>query len=175
MRSGMTIGFGTDEFSMDPLKDMRYAIYAANLLLGGEESALHARDVVRMATTGGSQAVGLGDEIGTLELGKRADLAVVSLRDGQLAAATNPFESLAYLASSRDVSHTVVGGEPICEHGRLVRIDPDLVFSEGRSAAAEWLSRNQKLLERSGLAARIAPELLDARGAGTHDQKGIDD
>ena len=162
MRSGMTIGFGTDEFSMDPLKDMRYAIYAANLLLGGDDTALRAREVIHMATTGGARAVGLGDEIGTLEPGKRADLAVVSLRDGQLAAATNPFESLAYLASSRDVSHTVVGGEPICEHGQLTSIDPEVVFAEGRSATAEWLSRNRRLLERSGLAERIAPELLNA-------------
>jgi 5-methylthioadenosine/S-adenosylhomocysteine deaminase len=161
-RSGMTIGFGTDAFSMDPLKDMRYAIYAANLLCGGEAGALRARDLIHMATAGGARAIGLADEIGTLEAGKRADMAVVSLRDGQLAAATEPHEALAYLASSRDVTHTIVGGEVICERGRLTRLDADVAFAEGRAATAEWLSRNRSLLDRSGLSTRIAPELLHA-------------
>lgn len=159
-RSGMAIGFGTDEFSMDLLKDMRYAIYAANLLFGGEAAALHAFEVVHMATAGGAEAIGLGDEIGTLQPGMRGDLTVVSLQDGQLAAATNPFESLAYLASSRDVTHTVVGGRVICDHGRLTRVDARDVHADGRAATREWLSRNRALLERGGLAQRISGDML---------------
>ena len=158
--SGMAVGFGTDEFSMDPLKDMRYAIYAANLLLDADGPALRAAEVLHMATAGGADAVGLGEEIGTLEAGKRADLAVISLRDGQLAAATNPFEALAYLASSRDVTHTIVGGRVICEGSHLTQVDSDEVFSAGRAATREWLSRNHELLERGGLTRRISPDMF---------------
>ena len=113
-----------------------------------------------MATAGGADAVGLGEEIGTLKAGKRADLAVISLRDGQLAAATNPFEALAYLASSRDVTHTIVGGRVICEGSQLTQVDSDEVFSAGQAATREWLSRNHELLERGGLTRRISPDMF---------------
>jgi hypothetical protein len=58
------------------------------------------------------------------------------------------------------VTHTIVGGEVICRNGVLTRVDADVAFAEGRAATAEWLSRNRTLLNESGLAARIAPELL---------------
>ena len=152
--SGLRIGFGTDCFSMDLLGDMRPAIYATNFLEGDVEP-LGAYDVLRMATIGGAEALGLGDRVGTIELGKRADLVLLDLRDARLAPVTNVIETVAYHSDCRNVTHTVVDGRVVYEDGRLTLADQDEIFDEGRATASEWLRRSRRLIDSSALAARI--------------------
>ena len=80
IESGITIGFGTDCFSMDVLEELRYATYSANFVRGDEGFQLKAFELLRMATLGGARALGLDSEIGSLEVGKRADLIVLQPR-----------------------------------------------------------------------------------------------
>ena len=67
IESGITIGFGTDCFSMDVLEELRYATYSANFVRGQEGFQLKAYELLRMATIGGARALGLESEIGTIE------------------------------------------------------------------------------------------------------------
>lgn len=156
LASGMRVGVGTDCFSMDVLADMRPAIYAANYL-APDKVPLRAYDVVRMATIGGAEALGLGSQIGTIQLGKRADLVLLDLRDARLAPVTNVIETVAYYSDSRNVTHTIVDGTVVYEAGRLTRADQDEVFAAGRAASSDWLLRNRSLIDRSSLASRIDP------------------
>ena len=93
--AGIRIGFGTDAFSMDMLADMRPAIYVANLL--GGSGTLGAHKVLRMATIGAAEAIGLDDSIGTIEVGKRADLTLIDLDAPQLVPVTNVIETIVVL------------------------------------------------------------------------------
>jgi 5-methylthioadenosine/S-adenosylhomocysteine deaminase len=151
--AGLRIGFGTDAFSMDMLADMRPAIYVANLL--GGAGSLGAYTVLRMATIGAAEAIGLGESIGTIEVGKRADLTLIDLDAPQLVPVTNVIETIAYYATGRDVSHTIVDGSVIYEHGRLTHADQDVVMGDAKRAAAEWLRVNRPVIEGSALEARI--------------------
>jgi len=155
MAAGLRIGFGTDCFSMDMLADMRPAIYAANFFGVNGAGTLKAYDVLRMATIGGAEAIGLGDRIGTIEPGKRADLVLLDLRDPQLLPITNVIEAVVYYGSGRDVTHTIVEGNVVYERGGLTLANEDEIFAAGREAAAEWLRRNRPRLDASALAARI--------------------
>jgi 5-methylthioadenosine/S-adenosylhomocysteine deaminase len=155
LAAGVRSGLGTDAFSMDMLADMRPGIYVANLLSGDDATPLGAYDVLRMATIGGAEAIGLGDRVGTIEPGKRADLVVVDLHDPRLMQVSNVVETLAYYASCRNVTHTIVDGEVVYERGRPTRIDEDEALEVGRDAAAEWLRRGRPLIAGTALGARI--------------------
>jgi 5-methylthioadenosine/S-adenosylhomocysteine deaminase len=163
MASGMGLGFGTDCFSMDVIEELRYATYGANFVRGETGFQLGAYDLVRLATIGGARCLGLDAEIGTLEAGKRADVVVLNLDDAQLVPNTNHFETIVYRAKSRDVTHTIVDGRVVCEHGRLTLADQDELLAEGRKAARTWLGRCGDLFERTGVAGRIESR-FHARG-----------
>ena len=155
--SGIGIGFGTDCFSMDVLEELRYAIYSANFVRGENGFQLKAYDLVRMATVGGARCLGLGDQVGTIEPGKRADLIVLNFDDAQLVPNTNYFESVAYRAKSRNLTHTIVNGRVVYADGRLQLTNQEVLLEEGRRAAKEWLRRSGDVLERNGVKARIQP------------------
>ena len=162
--SGLPIGFGTDCFSMDVLEELRYALYSANYVRQANgHFRLTAYELLRIATLGGARCLGLDGEIGTVEAGKRADLIVVNLRDAQLAPNTNYFETLAYRAKGRNVTHTIVDGQVVFEAGRLQLADQDELFDEGARMAEVWVSRSADVLEATGLTARIQPHFA-ARG-----------
>ena len=76
MASGIKMGFGTDCFSMDVVEELRYALYSANYVIKANGFRLTAFDLIRRATIGGAECLGLADQIGTVEEGKRADLVV---------------------------------------------------------------------------------------------------
>jgi hypothetical protein len=113
-----------------------------------------------MATIGGARCLGLGDEVGTIEPGKRADLIMLSLDDAQLVPNTNYFETIVYRAKSRNLTHTIVNGRLVYADGRLQLTNPEIVLEEGRAAAREWLGRSAGVLEHTGVAARIQPHFF---------------
>jgi 5-methylthioadenosine/S-adenosylhomocysteine deaminase len=155
LASGIRAGMGTDCLSMDQLEDMRYGIYMANYVRGPAGFQMTGYDLLRLATVGGAQCLGLADEIGTLETGKKADLIVLDLKDGQLVPNTNYFESIAYYAKSRNLAHSVINGRLVYSDGRLQLADQDEIYAEGTKHAHAWLRRNQAILERTGLLERL--------------------
>ncbi len=113
------IGLGSDSVAsnntMDLFEEMRFAV----LLQRGARhriGALTAREVVEIATRGGARALGLEQEIGALEPGKRADLCVVGLDDLHNAPAFDPYNALVYAARASDVRLTFLGGR--CRYDR---------------------------------------------------------
>lgn len=157
IESGITIGFGTDCFSMDVLEELRYATYSANFVRGEDGFQLKAYELLRMATIGGARALGLDSEIGTIEPGKRADLIVLNLDDAQLVPNTNYFETIVYRAKSRNLTHTIVDGRIVYADGRLQLANEGTLLANGRQAAREWLRRSHDILERTGVGSRIQP------------------
>ena len=137
LASGLRISFGTDCFSMDVLEELRYALYSANYVHRANGFRLTSHDLVRRATLGGAECLGLAEEIGTIEPGKKADLVVLSMRDAQLVTNTNYLETIAYRAKSRDVTHTIVDGRIVYADGRLQLVDQDELFEAARLGARE--------------------------------------
>ncbi len=163
--SGIRMGMGTDCLSMDQLEEMRYAIYMANYVRGAEGFQLTGYELLRMATIGGAECLGLADEIGTLEVGKKADIIVLNLRDGQLVPNTNYFETVAYYAKSRNLSYSVIDGRIVYGDGKLKLADEDAIHEEGVRASREWLKHNRAILGRTGLARRLQPHSAVGTGA----------
>jgi 5-methylthioadenosine/S-adenosylhomocysteine deaminase len=101
---GVRLALGTDSTASNDSIDM----FAEMRLTQGLQG-LSFEDVFRMATIDGARALGLEGSLGSLEAGKRADFAVVALRDG----AGDPIEAMVRYASPADVKATVVAGRKV--------------------------------------------------------------
>ena len=102
-----------------------------------------------MATREGARALGLEDELGSIEPGKRADLIVVERDRPHLAPDRDPWSTLAYAARGTDVRLTMVDGEVLVQDFALVHLDPHAIASEARYAAAELAVRAGHLTRRA--------------------------
>jgi cytosine/adenosine deaminase-related metal-dependent hydrolase len=106
-----------------------------------QPGVLTARQVLVMATRGGARTLGLEAEIGSLEVGKRADLIVVDRDRPNLAPGPDPYSTLVYAARGSDVRATIVDGEILVDDFAPLRVDPAEVAAEARVAAKELASR----------------------------------
>jgi 5-methylthioadenosine/S-adenosylhomocysteine deaminase len=104
--------------------------------------ALPAPAVLWMATRSGAQTLGLDEEIGSVEVGKRADLIVVDASPPHLASGSDDvYSTLVYAATGADVRATIVDGTLLVDEGRPVRVDPAEVTTTARVAARELAAR----------------------------------
>lgn len=136
--AGVRVGLGTDgcasNNNLDLLEEMDTAAKAAKLF-GGDPTHLGAEATLRMATVGGASVLGLDEDIGTLEPGKRADLIVVDVNQPHLQPLYNPYSTLVYSATGADVRHAVVNGKVLMEDRRFTTLDPDEIMSRVNSIA----------------------------------------
>jgi 5-methylthioadenosine/S-adenosylhomocysteine deaminase len=121
---GVRVGLGSDSVAsnntMDLFEEMRFAV----LMQRGARrriKALTAQAAVEMATLGGAEALGLAAEIGSLEVGKRADLCVVGLDGVHNVPAYHPYNALVYAARAADVLFTLIGGRTQYDRRREVQ------------------------------------------------------
>jgi 5-methylthioadenosine/S-adenosylhomocysteine deaminase len=94
-----------------------------------------------MATREGARALGLDADVGSIEVGKRADLILVERDRVHLSPAADPYSALVYAARGTDVRLTMVDGEVLVRDFELVRDDAGGVAAEARQAAAELVHR----------------------------------
>jgi 5-methylthioadenosine/S-adenosylhomocysteine deaminase len=114
LRLGIAVGLGTDSLASVPTLDLWDEMRAC---LAAHRGRVMPADVLAMATLGGARALGLADRVGSLEVGKRADLIAVSTRSF---AASDPVESLIAETGGGDVLASLVEGE--IRHRRLERV-----------------------------------------------------
>jgi 5-methylthioadenosine/S-adenosylhomocysteine deaminase len=120
---------------LDMFKEMRLAAGLQAIRHGA--GALAARDVLHMATREGARALGLEGEIGSIEVGKRADLILINRDRPHLATAPDPVTAVVYAARASDVQTTVVDGAVLVDNFSLVTLDhADIVGTARREAAA---------------------------------------
>ncbi len=110
-----------------------------------DPTVMPAWEVLRMATVEGAQAIGLGDEIGSLEVGKQADLILVDLKALNLspvleAPVRNIVPNLVYAASGHEVKTVMVAGKILVRDGVVLTADEEAVRAEAQ-AQAEAIAR----------------------------------
>ncbi len=133
LKQGVHVSIGADgapcNNNLDQFMEMRIAALIQKPLYG--PTAMPAWQTFELATRGGAAAMGLGQHIGTLEVGKKADLALVNINNLHCAPGddTNIYSQLVYQARSSDVTLTMVDGQIVYENGWLTTIDePDVLM-----------------------------------------------
>ncbi|MFT3698325.1 MAG: 5'-deoxyadenosine deaminase [Kofleriaceae bacterium] len=101
---------------------------------------LPAPESVRIATRGGADALGLGDQIGSLEVGKKGDVIAVDITALSTVPAASPWSQIAYAARSCDVRHVAVDGAVVVKDRRLLTLDVDAVRRNAIAAANRLFS-----------------------------------
>ena len=94
-----------------------------------------------MATRGGARTLGLEETIGSLEVGKRADVIVVDRDRVHMAPGPDPYSTLVYAARGSDVRTTIVDGELLVDDFLPVRVDRTEIAVEARAAAVDLARR----------------------------------
>jgi cytosine/adenosine deaminase-related metal-dependent hydrolase len=102
----------------------------------GDPAALTVRDVLRIATRGGAACLGRSDEVGSLEPGKRGDVALVPVDGLAFAGAERDLAAAVLLCAPPRVRHLFVDGRAVVRDGRLATADEDEIAAEGRRMAA---------------------------------------
>ena len=128
LEAGISVGLGSDSVasnnSCDMLEESGFAALAARNRLG-RKRFISAKEVIETATLGGAKALGLDHKIGTLEPGKQADIAVISLANIYQQPVNDVYAALVFASNARDVVMTMVAGEKIYSDGKSARIDDD--------------------------------------------------
>jgi 5-methylthioadenosine/S-adenosylhomocysteine deaminase len=148
-QAGVPVALATDGPGSNNSQDMLETFkFAACLQKVGtlDAMALLPEDVLWMATMGGAQAMGLEAEIGSLEVGKKADIVLVDLDSPRMMPVHRVASALVYIANGGDVDTVLVDGRVLMHHKRLLCVDEPALLAKCRAA-------NQRLFERSGVPA----------------------
>jgi 5-methylthioadenosine/S-adenosylhomocysteine deaminase len=158
-RAGVAVGLGCDAPNANDGVDI---LDAARLAVGlAKDVAIDptwcsAYDGLEMATIGGAAAAGMADRIGSLEVGKAADIVVHDGSAPQWRPRGNPVQQLVWAAQGRTVRDVLVDGQVVVRDGRCTTVDED----ELRELAA---SHQAAVLQRAGLAIPQRWPVIDGR------------
>ena len=140
---GVSVSLGADGAAcnnrLDMFTEMRTAALLQKALHGPE--VLTANRVLRMATIDGAKAMGLDGEIGSLEVGKRADIAMVRLGGLHATPAAEVISTLVYSAQASDVDTVLIDGELVLRDGKLQTIDELETVKRANAEAKELVAR----------------------------------
>jgi cytosine/adenosine deaminase-related metal-dependent hydrolase len=100
--------------------------------------------VLEMSTLGGAKAMGLEDQIGSLEVGKRADFVVIDMNKPHLIPAPDPVSAIVCAGTGKDVKMVVIDGKIVVRDGTILTMDEGRILDEANE-------RVRKLYERAGL------------------------
>jgi cytosine/adenosine deaminase-related metal-dependent hydrolase len=143
---GIPVALGADgapcNNNLDAFLELRLAALLHKPRVGA--AGMPAQRALELATLGGARALGLGDTIGSLEPGKRADVIVVEPRAPHIAPSPDPVSAIVYAAQSRDVRDVIVDGRVLVRAGRLTEatgLDRDEVVARAVEEAARVAAR----------------------------------
>jgi len=133
MNLGITVGLGTDgagsATTLDMFEEMKAAAWLQKLDYG-DPTVLPAQTASKMATRNSAKLLQIDHEVGTLAVGKKADLILVQMNKPHLQPIHNIDSLLAYSANGSDVDTTIVNGKVLMKHRQLLTIDEEELLNQ---------------------------------------------
>lgn len=126
LNQGVDVGLGTDgpmSGNTISLIDEFNQVAKLHKLWNKDRGVMPAVDVIKMATIGSANVLNLGNKIGSLEVGKLADVIVIGTKSPNMTPIYNPYSALVYSAYATDVQHSIVNGKLLMENRVVVTID----------------------------------------------------
>lgn len=151
LMAGIGVGLGVDGAASNNSQDMIELLKLTALqhkVATLDPTGMTAEKVLEMATIDGARAIGMEDEIGSLEVGKKADFVVFNpLLSAKSVPMHNPVSTLVYSSSEKNIETVVVDGNILLKDGKFVFIDEEAVLREGQ-ACAERLAQRAQIVNR---------------------------
>jgi len=147
-KQGVSVSIGSDWLSNDVFKILRAAILLARHQ-AGDVGILNGEKVLELATMGGARALGLDQEVGSLEAGKKADLFLLDLQTPWVnpIRPENLITNIVYNANGSDVTDVLINGEWVVTDGRFVTVDQRDVLAQCQKRADAVWERARDLIE----------------------------
>lgn len=145
LQEGINIGIGADgapcNNNLDMFQEMRLTAFIQKVKHG--PTVMNAKTVLRMATMGGAQVLGLEDKIGSIEVGKLADLQLLDLEDFHVYPSFDAdwYSRVVYAATRGDVDTVMIDGQIVMESRIMKTVDKPLVLRETDRTLKELLAR----------------------------------
>ena len=140
LKHGVRVGLGTDGCASNNNLNMFGEMDATAKLhkvMRKDPTQMDAKTVVIMATRGGARTLGMGDRIGSLEAGKKADLIVLDTDRAHMIPMYNPYSHIVYAANGSEVTCSIIDGRPVLLNGQIQSVDEKEAFSHVRRIAEE--------------------------------------
>jgi len=143
--SGITVGLGTDGCASNNNLDLFQEMDTTAKLhkvVSHDPTVMDAKSVIIMATIAGAKAIGLENEIGSIEVGKQADLIIIDTDKPHLTPLYNPVSHIVYTASGSDVRDVLVAGEFLVRNRKLLTLDLDDILEKATEISKLIRSKN---------------------------------
>jgi 5-methylthioadenosine/S-adenosylhomocysteine deaminase len=144
MKAGIPVALGTDgaasNNSLDMFNEMKFAALLSKVHKL-DPTVVPAQAVLEMATIKGAIALGLQRDIGSLEVGKKADIVLVDLKKPHLAPLHNVISHLVYSAVGSDVDTVIVDGEVLMQGRKVLTLNEDKVLEDVQKVSDDLLAR----------------------------------
>jgi len=141
---GITVGIGTDgpasNNNLDMFEEMKTAALLQKIRYM-DPTVLQAQQVLEMATTDGAKALGLEKTVGSLEVGKKADIILIDFRKPHLTPLHDPYANIVYSAHGSDVDTVIVDGKLLMKGRKVKTLDEEEVMQKAQQTASELLTR----------------------------------
>jgi 5-methylthioadenosine/S-adenosylhomocysteine deaminase len=152
LEAGVTVALGTDNPSANDSSSLWDSVKFAALLqsLDGPmpRATSAARAALRMATAGGARSMGLADDLGAVEAGRRADLVLLDLGTLGFVPLNDPVRQVVYCENGGSVRTVLVNGRVVVDEGKLTTIDLRALGEEGGELARKAVADNRAARER---------------------------
>jgi 5-methylthioadenosine/S-adenosylhomocysteine deaminase len=141
LKAGVNVSLGTDScassFTISMLKTLNAAALANKIRGSDPGEWITAEEAFSAATLNGARAVGLGDDLGAIEVGRKADLTAWRLDSIAFSPLGDPLRQLVYCENGSGLDTAIIDGEIVMRDRRFVRIDEDAILTEARNAYEE--------------------------------------
>jgi cytosine/adenosine deaminase-related metal-dependent hydrolase len=141
LQEGADVGLGTDSAmsgnNLDLFRQMSL-IAPLQRLRKNDRTVLAARDMFRMATIGGAKALGMGEQTGSLEVGKWSDVVIFDAESIRHVPLHDPYATLVYSLQAADVKDVFIGGRRVVEEKNITLADSGLIREQAVNYIAGW-------------------------------------
>jgi len=144
LRKEVCVSIGTDGPASNNNMDMFEEMKITSLLqkvTTMDPTVLNAEEVFKMATINGAKSLGLEDQIGSIEVGKKADITLIDARSPQLTPFRNPISHIVYSANGGNVDTVICNGEILMKNRELLTLDENMILEVAQNASEELLSK----------------------------------
>lgn len=135
LQAGVNVALGTDGAAsnndLDMLGEMRTAAMIGKMV-AQKDTAVSAADALRMATLNGAKAMQWEKEVGSLEIGKSADIIAIDLSGANTQPVYNPISQIVYAANSHQVTDVWVQGRPLMTNRELTTLDEKAILEKAK-------------------------------------------
>lgn len=130
---GVSVALGTDgqgsTNTLDMFEEIKLTAYLQKGLFGSA-TAISAKEVLEMATIEGARVLGIDSEVGSIEIGKKADIILINLDKPHLVPKHDIYSLLAYSANGADVETTIIDGKIVMENRKVLNVDENEIMKK---------------------------------------------